>query len=263
MLCPLLASAQTQPWLADRKQRGIGIRVGNLELHPGVSGELGFDSNYFQGSGDEREVGELLLNEPVVPALRLRVTPSLSVNTLGAARNPQVGPAVLPPKFAFVGDLALRWNQLLALGTIPGTADVSRTYIDGDVAVQADVLPRRPWSFGVNAMVSRIAQPNNDPGIPSAALERTAITGGGDLRWRPGGGTLEWSLGYDGTYVRFDDANLALDYVDHGPNLKGRWTFFPKRRCSTTVASVLFLTWRDKTAWSIPTQCHRRWVSTA
>jgi hypothetical protein len=250
----MLASAQTQPWLADRKQRGIGVRVGDLELHPGVSGELGFDSNYFQGSGDDRRVGTLTLHEPVVPALRLRVTPSLSVNTLGALRNPQSGPASLPPKFTFGGDLALRWNQLFLLGSVPGTDDISRTYIDGDVALQADVLPRRPWSFGVNAMVSRIAQPTNDPGIPQAALQRTAISGGADLRWRPGGGTLEWSLGYDGTYVRFDDANLALDYVDHGPNLKGRWTFFPQTALlyDGRIGFVSYLARQDRLVDSTP-----------
>ncbi len=37
----LEAHAQSQqPWLADRKYgEGIGVRVGNLELHPGISGE--------------------------------------------------------------------------------------------------------------------------------------------------------------------------------------------------------------------------------
>lgn len=254
-LASTIASAQTQPWLADRKQRGIGIRVGDLELHPGVSGELGFDSNYFQGSGDQRELGGARLREPVVPTLRLRVTPSLSVSTLGARRNPQsAGQVATLPKFTFGGDLALRWNQLLALGEVPGTNDRSRTFIDGDLGVQADILPRRPWSFGANAMLSRIAQPNNDPGLVAAALERTAVNGGADLRWRPGGGTLEWSLGYDATYLRFDDANLALDYVDHGPNLKGRWTFFPQTALlyDGRIGFVTYLAQQDRLVDSTP-----------
>lgn len=227
---PASAHAQVQPWLADRRQRGMGIRAGDLELHPGVAGELGFDSNYAQGSGDEGQAtgaDDVFLQEPVVPSLRLRVTPSLSVNTLGPARNPQsVG--VLPPKFTFNADLALRLNQLFALGAEFDEGSSTRTFIDGDLSLQADVLPRRPWSFGVNAMVSRVAQPSNDPSVVDAVLSRTALTGGGDLRWRPGGGTLEWSVGYDGTYTTFDDESLRLDYVDHGPNIKGRWTFFPQ-----------------------------------
>lgn len=226
-LMPFVAQAQVQPWLADRRQRGIGIRVGDLELHPGVSGEVGFDSNYTQASGEVTSA-RYTINEPIVPSLRLRVTPSLSVSTLGAVRNPQNGAPALPPKFVFGGDLALRLNQLFALGTEFGPGSSTRTYFDGDLSFQADILPKRPWSLGLNGLVSRVAQPTNDPSIPGAALSRTAFGGGADLRWRPGGGTLEWSLGYDGTYMVFDDPQLALDYVDHGPNLKGRWTFFPQ-----------------------------------
>lgn len=225
---PRVALAQNQPWLTDRRQKGIGVRVGDLEVHPGVSAEAGFDSNYAQASDDSRSVGGARLREPSVSTLRLRVTPSLSIGTLGTARNPPNGVAALPPKFTFGGDLALRLNQLFAVGSefSPGTS--SRTFFDGDLGLQADVLPRRPWSVGANLSLSRIAQPNNDPGVLGAALARTALSGGADLRWRPGGGTLEWSLGYDGTYIRFDDASLGLDFVDHGANVKGRWTFFPQ-----------------------------------
>src|SRR5450432_1616003 len=43
----LEARAQ-QPWLSDRRYgEGIGVRVGNLELHPGIAAEAGYDSNYF------------------------------------------------------------------------------------------------------------------------------------------------------------------------------------------------------------------------
>jgi hypothetical protein len=223
------AFAQGQPWLGDRKFRGAGIRTGNLELHPGVAGEVGFDSNFAQGSGDQGPVlgTSVLLQEPVVPSLRLRVTPSLSLSTLGPQRSPQ-GQAVLPPKITFNADLALRLNQLVALGSEYGEGTLSRTLFDGDLALQTEILPRRPWSLGVNALVARVAQPSNDPSVPSAALSRTTVGGGTDLRWRPGGGTLEWSVGYDGSYTTFDEAALGLDFVDHGPNIKGRWTFLPQ-----------------------------------
>ena len=72
------ANAQ-QAWLSDRRVgEGIGIRVGNLELHPGVAGEFGYDSNYFQRSGEDEE--------PLIAAYRLRITPSISLSTLGARR---------------------------------------------------------------------------------------------------------------------------------------------------------------------------------
>src|SRR5450432_1183576 len=75
---PLTAHAQTQPWLADRRYgEGIGIRVGDLELHPGISGEVGYDSNYFLRAPEETPVA----------AYRLRITPSISLATLGGQRS--------------------------------------------------------------------------------------------------------------------------------------------------------------------------------
>ena len=63
-----------QPWLADRRYgEGIGIRAGSFELHPGVSAEFGYDSNFFLRAPNE---------VPVVDVWRLRVTPSLTLSTI-------------------------------------------------------------------------------------------------------------------------------------------------------------------------------------
>src|SRR3954447_15816518 len=75
------AQAQ-QPWLADRAAgEGIGVRVGNLELHPGIAAEVGYDSNYFLRAPAE---------DPLA-AYRLRVTPSISLSTLGPQRRENGG----------------------------------------------------------------------------------------------------------------------------------------------------------------------------
>jgi len=116
---PSLAAAQDQPWLKDRRYtEGIGIRVGDVELHPGIAGEFGYDSNYFHraGEGDEDTVG----------ALRLRITPSFSISTLGRQRT-EVTPDAPPPDFEFRGGIAATydefWNasqvQLRREGSIP------------------------------------------------------------------------------------------------------------------------------------------------
>ena len=40
--------AHAQGWLSDRKySEGIGIKAGDFEIHPGIGGEAGFDSNWF------------------------------------------------------------------------------------------------------------------------------------------------------------------------------------------------------------------------
>src|ERR1700749_3911931 len=81
---PTVASAQDQPWLKDRRYtEGPGYRVGDFELHPGVAAEFGYDSNYLRRSSDDQltlgqngaKAGDVSASL-VVPALRLRLTPS-------------------------------------------------------------------------------------------------------------------------------------------------------------------------------------------
>jgi len=56
LLASRAASAQSQytaqpdspQWLKDRRyNEGIGVRAGDLEIHPGIAGEAGYDSNWF------------------------------------------------------------------------------------------------------------------------------------------------------------------------------------------------------------------------
>ena len=77
---PTSAAAQDQTWLRDRKYtEGMGFRAGDFEIHPGFAAEFGYDSNYRHNDTDP------------VGSLRLRLTPSLSLSTLGAQRREQGG----------------------------------------------------------------------------------------------------------------------------------------------------------------------------
>src|SRR6188768_2225958 len=91
----LQAHAQAQqPWLADRRYgEGIGVRVGNLELHPGISGEIGYDSNYFLRAKSEDPLS----------AYRLRVTPSITVSSLSLQRMQGAGAPAIRPSVLFRG----------------------------------------------------------------------------------------------------------------------------------------------------------------
>ncbi len=68
-----------------------GIRTGDLELHPGIGGEVGYDSNWFyrlahrraDHRGNGRRPGEGLPSPRMPPSSR--VTPSFYVSTLGPA----------------------------------------------------------------------------------------------------------------------------------------------------------------------------------
>src|SRR5437868_4465534 len=93
------AFGQEQVWLKDRRYaEGVGIRTGDLELHPGIAGEFGYDSNYFLRS-DKNGPG-LPADPPVVDTLRLRITPSFSLSTISPQRREAEGGGTEPPKVA-------------------------------------------------------------------------------------------------------------------------------------------------------------------
>ena len=68
----------------------------------------------------------------------------------------------------------------------------------------------------------------NDPQAPPV-FGRNTFRGGAALNWRPGGGVLEWSLGYDVAYVAFENEGFAsFDSISHAAVLRGRWLFLPR-----------------------------------
>src|SRR5207247_2157085 len=113
-LLPALASAQVQPWLQDRRYtEGIGIRTGDLELHPGVAAEFGYDSNYFHRATNEVE------GKAPVGALRLRITPSFSLSTLGPQRQ-NATPGAPPPDVEFRAGIAATYDEFFPVSGPPG-----------------------------------------------------------------------------------------------------------------------------------------------
>src|SRR5262245_34185360 len=104
------ASAQEQIWLKDRRYtEGPGIRSGDLELHPGVAGEFGYDSNYFLRSDKDQPP-----NAPVVGTLRLRITPSFSLATISPQRREAEGGGTEPPKVTFRAGVAASYSEYIA-----------------------------------------------------------------------------------------------------------------------------------------------------
>jgi hypothetical protein len=245
-----IAQTELQPWLGDKRfGGGIGIRMGDFELHPGVAGELGYDTNYFQGAGKITPEGSAVVipvdsqpalpdgtrfgangafYEPTIGTFRFRVTPSLTLETLGPERRAEDDSDAAPPKVRLRATLALSYNELVAVDSQYSSEVSDRRFISGDLGVAVDVLPERPWGVGFTGQYNRAVQPVNDPGAPPG-FQRSTFKAGGALKWRPGGGMLEWSLGYDLTYVLFeDDAFSSFSSVGHNLALRGRWLFFPR-----------------------------------
>jgi hypothetical protein len=246
----VLAQSQGQPWLSDRRMGGgIGVRAGNFELHPGVAGELGYDTNFLQSAGKVTPAGSVVLippefrpvlpngttfgatgifNEPKVGTFRLRVTPSLTLTTLGPQRSADDEGSPAPPKVNLEASVSASYNELIATDSQYTDAVADNRFISGDIGVVVDILPQRPWGLGLTAQYKREVQPVNDPAAPPG-FERSTFRAGGAVKWRPGGGVLEWSLGYDLTFMLFEDDIFSnFSSVGHGIALRGRWLFLPR-----------------------------------
>lgn len=208
-------SAAETGWLKDRKAaEGMGYRVGNLELHPGIGGEFGYDSNMFQRHSAE------------TPArtLRFRITPSLSLSTLGEQRR---GPTAPPPKLVFSAGLSATYNEYIRVNDTRDNVGKFRN-LGANLDLDLLVNPTGPFGGHLYGNAVRTIQPSNFSDL-STTYNRVYLRGGGELMWLPGGGLFDWRLGYEYGATLFEQRNLtALNNGMHTIATRGRWRFFPK-----------------------------------
>jgi hypothetical protein len=232
--CTLLAetaSAQEQLWLKDRQYReGMGFLVGDFELHPGLGAEFGYDSNYFRRDKGEDPVG----------SLRIRVSPSFSVSTLGPQRRGDDAP---PPTVNFRADLAASYNEFIPIsGSDAGKEQMKgQRNIMGDLGLNLDILPERTWSGRLYAGVTRSVMPTNE-GDTSSSFNRDIPRVGGEIIWAPGGGMLDWRLGYgfEGTFFESGDYG-NLNVLRNTVSTRGRWRFMPRTALMFDLRSGFFI----------------------
>jgi len=225
----LEAHAQ-QPWLSDRRYgEGIGVRVGNLELHPGIAGEVGYDSNYFLRAPSE---------DPLA-AYRLRITPSISLATLGPQRREGAGPQV--QSVTFRGGAYASYNELIAADSKHSSELSDQRHVDLGADLVLNIMPQAQVGADVYANFVRMVQPSNDTDTENA-FNRDSVRFGAGATWRPGGGLFDWRLGYEGTYNYFEkDTFKDLNNLQNQVNMRGRWRFLPR----TAVLYEGSYTWVD------------------
>lgn len=213
----LSASAQ-QPWLEDRRLgEGIGIRTGNLELHPGIAAQLGYDSNYFQRADDEDPIS----------MYRIRITPSLSLATLGQKRRSETG-AGAPPTVNFRAGVHASYNELIATDSAHADEAADQRNVSAGANFTLDVLPQRPWGFDMYGDFVRTAEPSNSA-LNDLAFDRDALRLGAGINWRPGGGLFDWRLGYELNLHHFErNAYQQFNNTQHYLKTRGRWRFMPR-----------------------------------
>ncbi|MBO6937195.1 MAG: hypothetical protein JJ863_19650 [Deltaproteobacteria bacterium] len=226
-------SPSTAGWLADRsRSQGPGFRVGNLELHPGVGVELGYDTNVF--FEDENPEDSFLL----------RVTAHLNVSTLtqqrredgetddgdGESRNLDFRAGIAASYYHFFIEQArdnVALDANLAL-TINPTGRFS-VYLHDE------------FSRAVRPFVDRATVDGSIMGeVPTYARDRNVA--GVEARLQSAGGVLRGSLGYDYTLDYFEDD--LFDFANshsHDFRLNLSWRFLPQ----TALISRSTVTFQD------------------
>ncbi len=213
-----------QVWLQNRQLlEGRGIRTGNFELHPGVGADFGFDSNTFYTSST--------LSNNIRPALRLRVTPTFYVSTLGAQRAANSdSPTTALPTLNFRGGVGLVYNEWI--GVQSGISLGALRNLGAQGTLRFDFFPGRTWQFGVGADFVRLIQPGGQDGYigsPGTArgLNRNTLLGNVEIAYAPGRGVFELRFGYNIQATLFDEipGNNSLTHTGFA---RMRWRFLPK-----------------------------------
>jgi hypothetical protein len=217
----LARDAQAQAWLKDRRyQEGAGIRTGDFELHPGVGGEVGYDSNWF---GRTSESGNFINGAPTAPVKDvavLRLTPSLSLSTLSGER---VDGQPTPQTVAFRANLSATGRYFI------GSEEFSNQHnISVNADLRLDILPTRPWSFVLTGGYIRSIRPNV-LADPNASFNTSNPYVGGELVWTPNNGTFDAGLGYRFNAALFEQQGGApFSNLNHDFSFRTRWRFRPR-----------------------------------
>ena len=198
--------AEAQGWREDRRgTEGIGVRVGDLELHPGIRAEAGYDSNVYLADTGSR--GSSVL----------RVTPEFSVSTLGAQRSEGGG---APPTLDF---------DLGASVPVYHFIDVpQRTLVEANADLGLRLLPERPVSLEFEGRYSRSARPFTE-GPLNVRYGRNTLDAAPRLRFQTSGGVLKASVGGRYAYTFFEEGIFnPYDTMTYAATVDAAWEFLPK-----------------------------------
>jgi hypothetical protein len=244
---PQAAPSDSPAWLEDRKYtEGIGIRTGALELHPGIAGQFGYDSNVFLRSSETgTAVANGVSNVPIVPSLAFLVTPSFYVSTLSPEREQGVEP--IAPGVMFRAGVNATYRAFIGLGSnTSGSNDPSQEdNVSGGADARLDILSGRPVAGSLFAAVVRTIQPNTTNADPNVSFDRDDIHVGADVAIQPGSGTLVYHFGYALDQTLFESSlGVPFDTTTHQVNVTGQWRFRP-RTALLYSGSLSFINYDD------------------
>ena len=216
----LRSQAHAQAWLPDRNySEGPGIRVGDLELHPGVVVRGGYDNNVFRADGENQEREDSAI---------LAVTPHLNISTLGRQRRSQGedrDSELSLPALTFRGGLSATYFHYFVEG--------GPKNIEFDTDMMLGILPQRPVNFDVGISFLRSIRPFAQRRvIDDALIEKDyvfdIISPIARLNFGSRSKVLTGYVGYQPRVTIFEsDVFNYLNNIQHGILAGAGWRFLP------------------------------------
>jgi len=216
------STASAQEWLRDRRyQEGPGLRAGDLEFHPGIGGEIGYDSNWLLRSFKTQP--DLVNGDPIEGGI-IRITPSLTMSTLSPQRLENGQGQLAEQPFAFRAGVAATYREFLS--SRQELRD--QRNVSANAFLRLDINQRRPVGFAAFANYQRLIQPQVS-GNPDLSFNRNDVTVGGEAIFLPGGGTLDLRAGYQFYGAFFEESNgVPFNNLTHEISIRNRWKFRPR-----------------------------------
>jgi hypothetical protein len=208
------SGAGAQAWLEDRSRReGPGFRLGNLELHPGLGLEAGYDSNVYLSSFGEAQ-----------DSFVLRFTPHLDLSTLGPERREG---SEGERREARERKLAFRTGAATPIYLFLADSVRHRSNVGAQGHFNLTVRPDGDISFSLYDDYARNVRPFTENGANSYSVHRNTF--GAALKAGTDGGIYVIKVNYEFGLAKFSDT--AFSYLDNFES-RGRfgmfWRFFPK-----------------------------------
>lgn len=222
---------EAQAWLDDRaRTEGPGFRLGDLELHPGLGVEVGWDSNLYYADDDAAL--------PPVDTGILRATAHLMVSTRGQQRREEgeagggEGAPTPQPTIAFRGGLSGSFYYFFA--------DEDRTNMELDASLALTILPGRTFSIGLYEDFGRSIRPFTENSAMRASFARIQNTAGVDLNFATTGEVLKITAGYRFGLDFFEAAEFQYgNNFRHTISLAETFRFLPQTAIIHDTAFVV------------------------
>ena len=224
-------TAEAQGWLADRtRTEGPGIRAGDLEIHPGVGIEVGYDSNLYYTSDTVAPGFPGRVDSAI-----LRVTPHILVSTRGVARRAggEGDEGEAQPSVTFRGGV---WGSYYEF-----FADERRRNVSLDAGLRLNILPGRTVSFSLFDDFSRGIRPFTD-NTTETSTARDQNRAGVDVLFQSDGGIFQVRTGYKFGLDYFEGEEFRYgNTFAHSVELQETFRFLPQ----TGIVHLTTIGFRD------------------